>query len=89
MWELKVKITLTQTSEMAAEEWGTEVTAARLTVQTDHTGTDDQGEYLPDDEVTADLVSGVVENWKQMTGLHDTDDQLISYYYDPEKAKKK
>lgn len=86
MWKLKVKVTLT-TAE--GDEWGAEQTAAQLTVQTDHAGTDDQGEYLPDDEVTADLVSEAVERWKQVTGVHETDRQLISYYYEPETAKRR
>lgn len=86
MWELNVNITIT-TAE--GDEWGEEQTAARLTVETDHTESDSEGEYLPDDEVTADLVSETVESWKQTTGIHETDSQLINYYYDPEKAKRR
>lgn len=85
MWEMRVKVTITQAE---GDEWGAEQPAATLKIQTDHTGEDDQGEYLPDDEVTADLVSEAVENWKQTTGLHDTDDQLIGWQYEPEKAKR-
>lgn len=86
MWELNVRITIT-TAE--GDEWGEEQTAATLALQTDHTESDRAGEYLPDDEQTADLVSEAVESWKQTTGIHETDSQLISYYYDPEKAKRR
>lgn len=89
MWELKVKITLTQTSNEDAEMWEEEVAAATLKVRIDHTETDEAGEYLPDDEVTADEVSKAVNEWQEMTGIYSTDDQLINYYYEPETAKQK
>lgn len=85
MWELRVKVTITQAE---GDEWGDEQPAATLKVQTDHIATDDQGEYLPDDEVTADKVYEAVKQWQDITGLHDTDDQLIEWHYEPEKAKR-
>ena len=77
-----VKVTITQAE---GDEWGDEQPAATLKVQTDHIATDDQGEYLPDDEVTADKVYEAVKQWQDITGLHDTDDQLIEWHYEPEK----
>ena len=97
MWEVKVKVTITMMSTEYWEEdgetgesevWSDEETAANLKVKVNHTGTDEQGEYLPDDEITADAVSEAVEEWKQMTGLQDNETTEIHYYYEPEKAKK-
>jgi len=85
MWEVEVKITITSAED---DEWSEEETAATLKIQTAHTDTDAQGEYLPDDEVTHDTVWEAVENWKGVTGIQEDEKTLISYYYEPEKAKK-
>lgn len=85
MWEVRVKVTIAQAE---GDEWGVEVPAATLKVKTDHTGTDEQGEYLPDDEVTADTVYEAVKEWQDITGLHDTDDQVIGWQYEPADARR-
>lgn len=98
MWEVKVRVTIaTMTTEHWEEDgetgesevWSDEETAATLKVRIDHTGTDEQGEYLPDDEITADAVSEAVEEWKQTTGIQESETTDLHYYYEPEKAKRR
>lgn len=102
MWEVKVRITISSLEiktwedknedgelEVGTEEvWGKEEVAAILKIRIDHTGKDTAGEYLPDDEVTYDVVHEAVEEWKQNTGLQTDEVTEIEYSYDPEKAKK-
>lgn len=86
MWELKV--TITMTSEEEDGVWSEETTIAGLKVRVDHTATDADGEYLPDDEVTHDKVAEEVRRWQERTGLVDNETTMIQRYYDPENAKK-
>lgn len=99
MWELKVTIKMTSAEArewydeeaeeiVRSEEWGKEETVADLKIQIDHTEEDENGKYLPDDEVTADKVSEEVEKWQKQTGLVDDETTIMSYHYNPEKAKK-
>ena len=99
MWELKVKVTMMtaevkewmdeEAEEMVrAEEWGEAEEVAELKIRIAHTAKDEDGEYLPDDEVTADEVSKAVEEWQRQTGLVDDETTIMGYNYSPEKAKK-
>ena len=99
MWEVKVKIKMTsaETKEWYDEEaeetvqsteWGDEEEIAELKVKVDHTAEDEEGEYLPDDEVTADKVAEEVAKWQKRTGLVDDETTIISQEYSPEKARK-
>lgn len=99
MWEVRVKVTMSSIEKtswydeeaaetVTSEEWSAEQEIARLKVRIDHTGKDEEGEYLPDDEVTADAVIEAVEGWQERTGLADDETTEIHYYYEPEKAKR-
>lgn len=99
MWRLTIAITMTslEVSEwydeeagerVTASEWGEEEAIAALTVEIDHTGNDSEGEYLPDDEVTADRVYEAVTEWQGRTGLVDDETTIIGWNYNPERAKK-
>lgn len=99
MWEVKVKIKMMSAvvkewmdeeaeEIIRSEEWGDEEEIATLKVKVDHTAEDEEGEYLPDDEVTADKVAEAVEEWQKRTGLVDDETTIISREYSPEKAKK-
>ena len=102
MWDVKVTIkwsTMTlktweeknEDGEMETgteEVWSKEETIADLRVKIDHTEEDENGPYLPDDEVTYDSVYEAVEEWQNRTGLHDDDTTELHYYYDPEKGKR-
>ena len=86
MWELKIEVTMT--SELEDGTWSENETVADLKTRIDHTATDEDGEYLPDDEVTADRVAEEVQKWQERTGLVDNETTMYGYNYNPEKAKK-
>lgn len=97
MWELTVtiKMSVLEVTEWnedgesgVNEEWSKEEVAATLKVKVDHTETDSQGEYLPDDEITYDKVYEAVENWMNQTGIKNDDHTKLDWEYNPEKAKK-
>lgn len=99
MWEVKVKIKMMSAvvkewmdeeagEVIRSEEWGDEETIADLKVRIDHTETDEDGEYLPDDETTADKVAEEVAKWQERMGLVDDEVTIITREYSPEKAKK-
>ena len=85
MWEVRVQVTISQAE---GDEWNIEVPAATLKVKTDHTARDEQGEYLPDDEVTADTVYEAVKEWQDLTGIHEDDNTLIGWEYEPADARR-